>query len=181
MSSSTEKSKVEGNENVSYRLKNIKGLQSRDDLKLMVERMDNRRAPTLEKFNEESRLFLRENLVEFEDFCMENIKGDCKNWIKELGINLTGDFLDTLKQFKMYRYSYPHLKIKLLQWYEDMKEVRREQHKRIFEKISPKKEESLFLYNTRNERTFRLTFPKEKHVKSANLRQKYLETNFILQ
>ena len=124
-SSSTGNSAVGGSEDESFRSKNRKGLHTQDYLKLKAERMDNTRAQTLEKFDEENGLSLSEYLVEFQNFCMENIKEDCKNWIEELGSNLSGKLLEAFKQFKMYCYTYPQLEKKFLQWYEDMEEVRK--------------------------------------------------------
>ena len=151
-------------------------LKTRDYLQILAERMDNRRAPKCEKFDEESGQSLKEYFEEFEEYCMENIKGDCKNWVKELEGNLSGDLQEAFKQFRKYRDSYPKLKKKLLGWYEDMEEARQEEYKSSFNAMSHKKGESLYLYSTRLERSFELAFPGEKVQKSTMLRQKYLDT-----
>ena len=151
-------------------------LKTRDYLQIMAERMDNRRAPKFEKFDEDSGQSLKEYLEEFEEDCMENIKGDCKNWVKELEGKLTGDLGDAVKQFRKYRHSYPKLKKKLLEWYEDMEEAREEEYKNKFEMMTHKKGESLYLYSTRLERSFDLAYPDEDNQKSYKLRQKYLDT-----
>ena len=151
-------------------------VKSSDYIKILAERMDNRRAPKCDKFDEESGLSLEEYLEEFEEYCMENIKGDCKNWIKELESNLSGDLLDALKQFRKYRYSYSKLKKKLLEWYDEMEEARQEEYKNNFEVISHKKGESFYIYASRLERTFSLAFPETDPEYSTKLRKKYIET-----
>ena len=70
----------------------------------MAERMDNRKVPECEKFDEEAGHDLEEFLDEFEDYCKENVKGDSKHWIKELENQLSGETLDAFKSFKEYKY-----------------------------------------------------------------------------
>ena len=95
-------------------------LTTRDYLKIMAERMDTRKVPECDKFDEESGQHLEEFLDEFEDYCIENVKGGDKYWIKELQQQLSGEVLVAFKCFKEYKYPYPKLRKKLLLWYEEM-------------------------------------------------------------
>ena len=151
-------------------------LTTKDYLKIMAERMDNRKIPECEKFDEEAGHDLEEFLDEFEDYCKENVKGDSKHWIKVLENQLSGETLDAFKSFKEYKYPYYKLRRKLLLWYDEMEEERKKQYKANFESIKQNKNESLYIYSTRIERVFKLAYPRKKVEHSNTLREKYMDT-----
>ena len=151
-------------------------LTTKDYLKIMAERMDNRKVPECEKFDEEAGHDLEEFLDEFEDYCRENVKGDSKHWIKELENQLSGETLDAFKSFKEYKYPYYKLRRKLLLWYDEMEEERKKQYKANFQSIKQNKNESLYMYSTRIERVFKLAYPRKDVERSNTLREKYMDT-----
>ena len=175
-SSATESDSEEVEDEEGRRSKKKKKLRAEDYLKIISKRLDNRKAPTCDKFEEDNGQTLKEYLEEFEDYCMENVKGDCKNWIKELQNNLSGELLEAYKQFRKDRLSYPKLKKKLLIWYKETEDTRKEEYKKCFDEISHKKGESLYLYTSRIERAFRLAFPNESIDRNTKLRNKFMET-----
>ena len=143
---------------------------------MMAERMDTRKVPKLEAFDEESGMSLRDYLEEFEEYCMDNIKGDSRYWIRELEGQLSGELLEAFKHFRQCKDTYHKLKRKILEWYENMEEFRKKDHKRKFEKAQMKKEETLFLYSMRLQRLFELAYPRRNPEKSDSLREKFLKT-----
>ena len=151
-------------------------LTTKDYLKIMAERMDNRKVPECEKFDEEAGHDLEEFLDEFEDYCRENVKGDSKHWIKELENQLSGETLDAFKSLKEYKYPYYKLRRKLLLWYDEMEEERKKQYKANFQSIKQSKNESLYMYSTRIERVFKLAYPRKDVERSNTLREKYMDT-----
>ena len=151
-------------------------LSTKGYLKIMTERMDNRKVPECEKFDEEAGHDLEEFLDEFEDYCRENVKGDSKHWIQELENQLSGETLNAFKSFKEYKYPYYKLRRKLLLWYDEMEEERKKQYKANFQSIKQNKNESLYIYSTRIERVFKLAYPRKDVERSTTLREKYMDT-----
>ena len=149
---------------------------SMEYLRIMAERMDTRKVPKLEAFDEESGMSLRDYLEEFEEYCMDNIKGDSRYWIRELEGQFSGELLEAFKHFRQCKDTYHKLKRKILEWYENMEEFRKKDHKRKFENAKMKKEETLFLYSMRLQRLFELAYPKKNPEKSDSLREKFLKT-----
>ena len=122
-----------------------KTFSSMEYLRMMAERMDTRKVPKLEAFDEESGMSLRDYLEEFEEYCMDNIKGDSRYWIRELEGQLSGELLEAFKHFRQCKDTYHKLKRKILEWHENMEEFRKKDHKREFENYQMKKGETLFL------------------------------------
>ena len=72
--------------------------------------------------------------------------------------------------------SYEELKIKLLQYYDEMKDLRKERNRLIFKNAQYKKGESLYLYSSRLEKLFRVAYPKHTVSTSKTLRDKFLSS-----
>ena len=110
-----------------------------------------------------------------ENYCNTNIKGNKNYWIDELETKLTGDPLKAYKALKT-KNDYSLIKSKLLEWYGDTKELRKKHAKNEFEKMKPRKGESLYLYSTRLESAFIRAHPKRDYESSNILRDKFIET-----
>lgn len=178
-SSSSEESKTEG----SQPFKNERPSRSRKKrmgesrlLREIVSKLDNRKAPRPDMYNDRDGEPLEKFLKKFEKYCEHNFKGDSDGWIGELGTFLEGDTLKAFKQIKQTYESYGSIKREMLEWYEDGKDLRKKRARRDFNTIKYEKGESLYLYSTRVERKFRLAHPKSKVESSSTLREKFIKT-----
>ena len=77
---------------------------------MLADKLDNRRVPTLRKFDEESDELLINFFDRFEDYCNRNIKGDQESWTEELGSHLKGETLKIYKCYKDINRGYDELK-----------------------------------------------------------------------
>ena len=140
-SSESESSSAESSKSVVDHRHSRKGsYKSRDYLKMMAERLDNRIVPKFDKFKEGSGQSLEEFLEGFEEYCMENIKGDHKGWLRLLEEQLTGDILKAFQNFREFKDSYPEVKDKLLTWYDSMDDMRKKEYKKDFESVEYEKD-----------------------------------------
>ena len=137
---------------------------------------DSRMVPEFDKFDERSGETLTEYLIRFERYCQRHIRDDEDAWIRVLKKMLSGD---TLYEFEALRDShddYYELRYKLMKWDKETKELRKRRAKEQFRRMKHKKNESLYLYSVRLEKTFRLAYPKGNVEKSSTLRDKFVET-----
>ena len=147
-----------------------------DILERLLERIDNRRVPDIEKYDYNTGEFVSEYLTRFEKYCKENIKGDSIFWVAELEKHLTGKTLKAFLSLKDRKDTYKSLKKKMIKWDEETKEQRKRNARQKFFDMRYRDGEDLFLYSNRLEKQFRLAFPKHTAEKSSTLREKYCET-----
>ena len=102
-------------------------------VKILADKLDNRKVPEQGKFDENGGESLEEYLIKFEKYCQANIRGDSHCWVDELESKLSGEMLELYKVSKLDRGSYESLKRKLLNWYEDTSEIRKKKAREIFE------------------------------------------------
>ena len=94
-------------------------------------------------------------------------------WIAELERHLTGKLLDGFQSLRDYNDSYKVMKSKLIKWYKDSKEMRRDKANKKFENGKIKPKESLFLFSTRLEHLFKTTFPTHRIQESKTITSKF--------
>ena len=149
-------------------------------LEIIAERLDNRRVPILGKYDEESGESLENYLSRFENYCEDNIKGGKSFWIDELESRLTGDTLEIFKSMKDPNETYERLRVKLVEWYRGMKDMRKRKARVQFESAEHNPNESLYIYSTRLEKMFRRAYPSACHPQllegSSVLRDKFIDT-----
>ena len=145
-------------------------------LEIIAERMDNRRVPLQAKYDEKSGESLESYLNKFEKYCEDNLRGGRSFWVDELESRLTGETLEMFNASKDPDDTYEVLKEKLVEWYNEMKVMRKKRAKAQFEEAKCAPNESLYLYSTRLEKVFRRAFPSNKPEKSSVLREKFIDT-----
>lgn len=144
--------------------------------KEVFDRLDNRRTPALEKFDENSGLDLAKYLRKFETYCSSNFRGGRNSWIGELEMHLEGKSLAAFKALRSVHDSYDTTKTKLLEWFNDMKELRQENNKLQFKNAKQEHEENMSLFGTRLERLFNLAYPLRKSDNSRTLQDKFISS-----
>ena len=137
-------------------------------------KLDSRKVPEQEKFDEKSGEDLRDYLFKFESYCRDNFRGDSRFWIGELRRNLSGKILDAFESMKTVNTTYEELKDQLLVYYDDMKELRKEKNRLAFKNAQHKRGESLYLFSARLEKMFKVAYPKHQVSTSKTLQQKFL-------
>ena len=128
----------------------------------LLEKIDSRQLPKLEKFSEESGQSLSAYLVKFENYCKESFRGPKDLWINELENHLKGGILDTFSSIRDFNDSYEDLKNKLLKSFNDNKEIRKKLYRQKFENARPKPKESMYMFSVRLEGLFKSAFPKHR-------------------
>ncbi len=143
------------------------------DWSSILEKLDNRKVPDIEVFSEESGLSLRKYLQKFEDYCIQNFKGSRDSWIGELERHLQDRALKAFRSLHDVSDTYDSIKEKLCDWFHDLRDVRKEEHKSLFKKARPDTAESMYLYSTRLERLYKRAYPKRNTTTSRELREKF--------
>lgn len=146
------------------------------DWRAIVSRLDSRKAPPICKYSEKTGQTLTAYLTKFEEYCEETFRGSRDLWLSELEDKLDGKCLEAFKSLHEIDDSYDVMKRKLLDWYEDMKEVRREKNKRDFNNARCEERELMHLFSSRLERLFRVAYPRRKVNESKTLRDKFINT-----
>ena len=118
-------------------------------LRTLVKKLDNRQLPKLEKFNEESTVRLEEYLTRFENYCKQNYKGGEYLWIGELEEMLTGRALEGFRTIRQNDEDYRTTRRKLLEWYEEERELRTARARKRFHNAIIQADESILLYSNR--------------------------------
>ena len=144
-------------------------------LETLLSKIDNRKTPVLANYDEKGSMSLRSYLETFENHCEDNLKGGKPN-TDELESHLEGDTLKAFKAMKDVSDSYKIVKEKLLTWYDDTKELRKERYRLEFNDMKPKADESLFQYSTRMEKIFKLAYNKLNVQSSTTLKNKFVKT-----
>jgi hypothetical protein len=142
----------------------------------ILKKLDSRKAPTLQKFDEASGQHLEKYFEQLEIYCVENIRGDKDSWIGELETHLQDKTLKAYRSLRDVQDTYDEIKRKLCEWWKDMEEQRREKSKVAFKKARCEPAESMFLYSSRLERLFRRAYPKRNIALSRDLREKFRDS-----
>ena len=150
-----------------------------DDMKKFMSvmaKLDSRKVPSQEIFDESSGQTLKRYLAKFENYCENNFKGDKDFWIGELERHLAGKTLEAFKAVRDIDDSYENLKEKLLEWYANLAELRKKKNRLKFKNASYVNSEMLYLYSSRLEKMHRVAYPKHNQEFSQVLRDKYIST-----
>lgn len=142
----------------------------------ILKKLDSRKAPTLQKFDEIAGQHLAKYLEQFEIYCVENIRGNRDAWIGELETHLQDKTLKAFRSLRDVQDTYDEIKLKLCEWWKDMEEQRRERSKVAFKRAHIETAESMFLYSNRLERLYRRAYPKRNSALSRDLREKFRDS-----
>lgn len=156
--------------------KRLKKMTRPSDWQSIISRLDSRKAPPMSNYNEKTGQTLTAFLTKFEEYCEETFRGSRDLWLSELESKLDGRSLEAFKSLHEIEDSYDVMKEKLLDWYEDMKEVRREKNKQDFNGARCEDGESMHLFSSRLERLFRVAYPRRKVGESKTLRDKFIDS-----
>jgi hypothetical protein len=140
-----------------------------------ISRLDSRRVPSPEKFDEKSGERLEKYLDRFEQYCKSSFKGDSRLWIGELDKFISGKLRDAFRAMRDTDDTYDSMKIKIINWYDNMKESRKQRQRGIFGNLKLGKSESIYLFTSRLEKHFKLAYPKHNVKSSKILRNKLIE------
>lgn len=135
---------------------------------------DNRKLPVQEKFDDASGEDLKNYLIKFEKYCECNFRGDRIFWIGELQRHVEGKVLKAFNSIRDVNDTYESLKKKLLEWYNDLKELRTKKNRAKFQNAHYVAGESFYLFSSRLEKIYRVAYPKHNVNKSKVLRDKYV-------
>ena len=136
-------------------------------LEILLKKLDNRMVPPLDSFKEEDDLDLAEYLKRFEEYYEANYKCSKMIWVEELSKKLEGRILEGYRSVKQKGDRYEEVKKKLLIWYNEENEVRRESARRMFNKAQFKPSETMLRYCNRLLALFRRAYPK-KNAETSN-------------
>jgi hypothetical protein len=142
----------------------------------VLERMDYRTVPELEKYSDNSGQDLIKYLDEFEDYCRQTFKGKTYLWIGELERHLTGRTAEAFKALRQFNDEYVVVKGKLVVWYKDETEVRKARSRQKFEQVTPKSGESIYIYSSRLENLYKTAYPRHDIQFSNTLLYKFKST-----
>lgn len=145
-------------------------------LQTLIEKIDNREIPKIEPFDETSNSNLKKYLTRFEEYCSEKYKGRNYLWKTELEKNISGNLLNAFNILNDFDDDYYEMKTKLVEWYNDERESRKNKAKSRFENTTMKKGETVFMYSKRLEVLFKTAFPKQNIEHSNILIQKFKST-----
>ena len=140
----------------------------------LMKNIDNRKVPMQERFDEQSGQDLKKYIDKFEDYCRCNYRGSRTLWIGELERSLSGKTLEAFRALRAVDDSYRSMKEKLLNWYDNSKEVRRKKNKKRFKNAGYSSGDSFYLFAVKLESLYKLAYPKHKVSHSQTLREKYL-------
>lgn len=147
-----------------------------ENLIKVMGKLDTRKVPPQEKFDESSGESLKRYLTKFERYCTINFKGEKDLWIGELERHLSGKILEAYKIEKDVNDSYKSLKNKLIDWYDNSRELRMKKNKDKFRKANYIRGESFYLYSSRLEKLYKVAYPQRSANSSQQLREKYIST-----
>ena len=146
----------------------------------LIDKLDSRRAPEFDDFIEDEGETLGDYLDRFEEYCMENVKGQkgCRAWVSELQKHLSDDMRTACEAVTDKRDNYYTFKGKLLSHYGNTKDLRKKKNRQAFEQANYGKNESLYLFSVKLRRLFTIAYPKkdDRSVnKSSKLINKFTE------
>ena len=141
-----------------------------------LERLDMRKVPEIEPFEDDGEETLTEYITRFEKYCQCNIRGDQLFWLGELKTKLSGETLKVLNTISSKKDTYKEAKQKLLDYDSNTAKQRRALKKQEFKELKYEKGESVYLFSMRLEKTFSMAYKDDittnkklidKFVKSA--------------
>jgi hypothetical protein len=91
-----------------------------------------------------------------------------------LGRHLQGKVLEAFESMRDVNDSYYALRNKLLKWYEDMKDLRKEKNRSTFRNAKYTRGESFYLFSSRLEKLYHVSYPNHKVSISKVLREKFV-------
>ena len=106
----------------------------------------------------------------------KNYKGQKHYWIGELEDRLTGQALVGLKTIGQIDDTYDAIKDKLLQWYEEEKEVRMTKARERFHGVTMGTDETILLYSNRLLSLFKMAYPNKTADTNTTLLTKFQQT-----
>lgn len=136
-------------------------------LGILMKQLDNRKVPPLEIYDEESGMELDKYLERFEVYYKTNYKCSNQVWIEELEKYLKGRTLEGFHSIKQIEDSYGSVKVKLLEWYQEESEVRRERAVKAFSKLRYQKGQTMLMYCNKMLNLFKKAYPK-KEIEVSN-------------
>ena len=139
----------------------------------ILKKLDMRPVPQFDHFDEESGQDLRSYLLKFECYCKENFKGKSYLWTSELERHLKGQTLRNFKLLRDFDDDYEDVKMKLIRWYRDEREIRKAHAKRKFENAKPVPNESFYTFSSRLEKLYKQAYPKHDIERSSTLIQTF--------
>ena len=141
-----------------------------------LKRLDTRRVPEIDDFDEKGSETLTEYIGRFEKYCEENLKGDQSFWIIELGKKLSANTLKAYQAIYDRKDKYKDIRKKLIKYDKNMKETRRQRAKEEFRQMKLEKDENLYLYSIRLEKTFKVSHPNHGTEYSKTLLKKFMSS-----
>jgi len=141
---------------------------SNGNLIKLLSRLDNRKLPKLDIYNDENGIDFIKYLNQFEQYYQENFKGEKYLWIGELKDHLNGRMLEVFNSVRQVDDSYEDIKIKLVAWYNDEKDIREDRAKVRFEKAKKKNSENALMFSNNLLAMFKLAYP-DKNYKKSNI------------
>ena len=134
---------------------NINERTAIDQLAAMMATHDHREAPRPENFSGDSGKSLEKFFQQFENYCYSRfVPGTMEQWTGELGKFLQGDILDMFKAFGGGERDYSVMKVKLLEYYEGLKDQRENRKHQEFIQATMQHDERLYTYALRIERLY---------------------------
>ena len=131
--------------------------------------VDYRQVPKMGKFREESGQDLKKYFARFEDYCEQNYRGGTRFWLSVLEEHLDGKILENFQLLREPDDEYFEAKSKLLKWFNDSAEARKQGNKHKFISARPKHGESLYLFSIRLASVYKTAYPKHDIKKSSKL------------
>ena len=162
------------------RVKNRSGLKSSnsvlsaEQVAQLMTKFDTRIVPKPEQFDASSGQSFKDFLALFEEYCQHTFRGSSSLWVGELGRFLTGEMHKAFQFLKVPGDSYESIKSKLIKWRKDSHEVYDIDKRSRFTNARMESGESLRLFATRLEKTFRIAYPSHSVQKSRTLREKFM-------
>lgn len=147
-----------------------------NELASMFTRLDMRTVPPFDQFTESSDESLINYLDRFEDFCRTNYRGNPDSWKGLLERHLSGKILEAYRSLHSTKDTYDVIKHKLLEWYSDMSDLRRERNKLNFKNARYQEGEAMNIYAHRLVHLFKLAYPSRDTKLSKALREKYVKS-----
>ena len=145
-------------------------------LKEVIKRLDNRKVPDLENFDENTGEDIEEYLKRFEEHYEETYRGGKHLRVRTLEKYLNGKTLETYRALKQNDDNYKDMKKKLIKWYREEEENRKSSAKRKFEKAKMKSNESTIMYSNRLLQMYKIAYGNRKYETSNTLINKFVST-----
>lgn len=141
----------------------------RVSIRKLLSNLDNRKVPKLLTYNEESGQDFVKYMKRFEEYCLNNFKGNKDFWLGELETLLKGKCLKNFQSIRECHEDYDEVKDKLMSWFKEYKHKRKEGARNKFKNSKIKSGETLFMFSTRVETLFKLAYPKHPIGNSSTL------------